>query len=484
MEWSLMYIPPVSMSRPNLIIPFENKMSFFISSSTAKKRSLLIFEIQFPMLLFLRLFKTTRKWKVVTKNKMDNPMFVDEETIPMVHQDEDYDDYNTPNASRIDETSFTEPDTTEATSTLQLRQKVKQDKITALYGHLNVTADPGLADIDRFMIKKKNSKTGNTDMLFLDGNNYWKSLTNKPTGDFLAAKTLREKFGGLNIMKSVLSLDETPSALERSFKAATKLNRELPMDLEIESIPLEELSCLVEDIHVKTREASQNTDLDMREFLGIDKALQSIQGEFLNNASKLAEIDKRIKRDTKKLQEVENDPTYSDEQRQLYRDRLDDLNTEKQARLEILSQNRKDLQTQVARIKQTLEKVLDKNTSLAERIRTLFREQGITIFSILTALSMTISTIVLAITGAFGGGGGTGGSLPKDEGWLGRLADALKRLAGKAVEALPAIAGSVVSAILSFLGKAVGFVAEHTWALIVFAAGLIGVWLIQRIKID
>ena len=182
------------------------------------------------------------------------------------------------------------------------------------------------------------------------------------------------------------------------------------------------------------------------------------------------------------MEEVETDPTYSDEQRQLYRDRLDDLNTEKQARLEILSQNRKDLQTQVARIKQTLEKVLDKNTSLAERIRTLFREQGITIFSILTALSMTISTIVLAITGAFGGGGGTGGSLPKDEGWLGRLADALKRLAGKAVEALPAIVESVVDATLSFLGKAVGFVAEHTWALIVFVVGLIGVWLMQGVQ--
>ena len=42
--------------------------------------------------------------------------------------------------------------------------------------------------------------------------------------------------------------------------------------------------------------------------------------------------DKRIKRDTKKLEEVENDPTYTDEQRQLYRDRLDYLNTEKQAR--------------------------------------------------------------------------------------------------------------------------------------------------------
>ena len=57
------------------------------------------------------------------------------------------------------------------------------------------------------------SKTGKTDLLFLDGDKHWQSLTNKRTGEFLAAKTLREKFGGLNVMKSVLSLDETTSAL-------------------------------------------------------------------------------------------------------------------------------------------------------------------------------------------------------------------------------------------------------------------------------
>ena len=103
---------------------------------------------------------------------------------------------------------------------------------------------------------------------------------------------------------------------------------------------------------------------------------------------------------------------------------------------------------------------------MAEKIRTLFRKQGITIFSILIALSMTISTIVLTNTGAFGGGGGGGGSSRKDEGflnnWLNRLGDALKRLAGKAVETLRTIMESVVDVILSFLGKTVGFVANNT----------------------
>ena len=132
----------------------------------------------------------------------------------------------------------------------------------------------------------------------------------------------------------------------------------------MESIPRMELSSLVEDIHVKTQEASQNTDLDMRVFSGIDKFLQGIF-ELLNNALKLTKINERINKERKKLKEVENDPTFSE-------DRLYDLNIEKQARLEILSQNQKDLQTEAARIKQNLEKVFDKNASLAERIRALF----------------------------------------------------------------------------------------------------------------
>ena len=65
---------------------------------------------------------------------MDNPIFVDEENIPMVHQDdEDYDEYRMPDTSRV-QTSFIEPtDATEPTLTLRLRQKVRRDKINALY---------------------------------------------------------------------------------------------------------------------------------------------------------------------------------------------------------------------------------------------------------------------------------------------------------------------------------------------------------------
>ena len=77
---------------------------------------------------------------------MDNLGF-EEENIPLVQQDDD-NDYRTPDTSRVDETSFIEPDATEATSTLHLRQRLKQDKIVSLYRYLDVTGGPGLADLN------------------------------------------------------------------------------------------------------------------------------------------------------------------------------------------------------------------------------------------------------------------------------------------------------------------------------------------------
>ena len=179
---------------------------------------------------------------------MDNPAFVNEEDIPMAHQDDDYDDYNTPNSSRVDDTLVTVPDTTEATSTLQLRQKVKRDKITALYRHLNVTGDIDLIGLDRFRLTT-DPKQGVTVFNFYNSDR-WVPLT-KQTDNFFASKTLRDRLGGLNTMKNFLAIDKTPPALERSFKAATKLMDEFPTDIEMESIHLEELLSLARKFRLR-----------------------------------------------------------------------------------------------------------------------------------------------------------------------------------------------------------------------------------------
>ena len=74
------------------------------------------------------------------------------------------------------------------------------------------------------------------------------------------------------------------------------------------------------------------------------------------------------------------------------------------------------LRNQITSFKETIVKVLDKDTSLGEKIRTLFREQGITIASILTAVGMAIGVLVEALMPGGGAAVASGDKPPpKDE---------------------------------------------------------------------
>lgn len=94
---------------------------------------------------------------------MENLILVHTENIPLVtHHDEDheedndndYDDYNEPNARRADETTRPSFMDKLATSTEWLRQKVTRDKLVALYRHLSITLDLGLINLDLFNCTK------------------------------------------------------------------------------------------------------------------------------------------------------------------------------------------------------------------------------------------------------------------------------------------------------------------------------------------
>ena len=126
------------------------------------------------------------------------------------------------------------------------------------------------------------------------------------------------------------------------------------------------------------------------------------------------------------------------------------------------------LKSQITSFKETIAKVLDKDTSLGEKIRTLFREEGISVTSILMAIGMAIGVLVEALLP--GGGGAAmasgGGSPPvKDEKglkeWirnkLKALASLLGRLGMKAAEALPGIIWGIISWILNRAKDVVGW---------------------------
>ena len=85
--------------------------------------------------------------------------------------------------------------------------------------------------------------------------------------------------------------------------------------------------------------------------------------------------------------------------------RIDALNDELATRQESINLLKGRLKNQITSFHEMIAKVLDKDTSLAEKLQTLFREQGITIASILRTIGMAIGVLIEALMP--GGGGGT-----------------------------------------------------------------------------
>ena len=169
--------------------------------------------------------------------------------------------------------------------------------------------------------------------------------------------------------------------------------------------------------------------------------------------------------------------------------RIDALNDDLATRHESINILKIRLKSQITSFKETIAKVLDKDTLLGEKIQTLFREQGITIASILTAIGMAIVVLVEALLPGGGGAVTSGGEPPpkNEKGlkeWirskLKALASLLGRLGIKAAEALPGIIGGIISWILNRAKDVVGWVSQNVWALVVGIGGLIYTYMVTR----
>ena len=221
---------------------------------------------------------------------------------------------------------------------------------------------------------------------------------------------------------------------------------------------------------------AQTEGITLRELQGLDKALQRTRGELTNNLAKRTVLDREIAKERRKINEAEDEISKRD-----IKARLKNLEDKRGARLEAASVNKESLRSQINRVKETINKVFKEDTTLGERIRMLFREQGITIVSVLTAFGMIIGVIVEAVIPTTGGGASTPKPPQKDESgvkdWikktLQKLGKLLANLAGKAAAALPGIIGSIVSWLLSATGKVVNWFGNNLWALVVAVVGLL-----------
>ena len=197
--------------------------------------------------------------------------------------------------------------------------------------------------------------------------------------DTLGIRGLREM--GYNITKTNLKPRFVLDLLEKQ--------AELPSSSEIakaDDIELEEIVEKASDIISQIKDVQTDTDdlfeHPLRELLGLEKQLRSIRGSLKVEGAKKVQLEEHIAKERRKLEEFREYPgVYDDAMREDITKQIDDLNDELKVRWESIDLLKGRLKTQITSFKETIAKVLDKDTSLAEKIRTLFREQGITIAS-------------------------------------------------------------------------------------------------------
>ena len=217
--------------------------------------------------------------------------------------------------------------------------------------------------------------------------------------------------------------------------------------------------------------------LKLRELEGLDKELRTISSSLRSAITKSIAKQVDIDKENRKLEKIANDETYLDEQREEVRARLQRFQDEQKAINNQIRILKGQYSNQIYQIRESIMKFLNKEMgTLGERIRTLFKEQGITIVSILTALGMTLGVLIEALLGGpststptsscTSGSDKKGGAREWIKNKLKALSQLLGKLADKASALLPGIIGPIISWILNRAKEVVGWLSQNLWALI------------------
>ena len=339
-----------------------------------------------------------------------------------------------------------------------------------------------------------------------------KNLSIKKTGKPRKASGIFDAMGGKKEAIKIFNIAAKEARTKLNTKEAVALNNmdnNLPSTSEITQATAIEMKDIVESVIDNNEEfidsmkyyretygwMDDSFGYAEREIRGFDKGLKTIRGSLKVAVGKMTETENHIKLEERKLQEIKNNPEiYTDDQRKEVRDRMKNLNDDLTARKEEVDILRGKLKSQITGIRETIAKVLDSDTSLAEKIRTSFREQGVTIAAILTAFGAVVAAIVESLTGSSpsippssstpgGGGGDKKGAKEWIKDQLKALASLLGKLASKAADALPGIIGSIVSWLLSRAKEVVGWLSYNLWALVVGVGGLLYTYMLTRKKL-
>ena len=270
-----------------------------------------------------------------------------------------------------------------------------------------------MKDYVKDLYKKLSENIGETPELFHydyfkleDGEQYYrgsrKPLTTK--GVLKSVGMIADILGKNRLRRLGFNIPVGPITARQAIMP-NKAAEELPSESDITKVDDIELQEIVEkasgiisqikDVQTDTEDLFKHP---LRELLGLDKKLRSIRGSLTVEVAKKVELEEHITKERQKVEEFREYPgVYDDAMKEDITKRIDALNDELATRQKSIDLLKGRLKNQMTSFKETIAKVLDKDTSLGEKIRTLFREQGITISSILTAIGMAIRVLVEAL---------------------------------------------------------------------------------------
>ena len=149
------------------------------------------------------------------------------------------------------------------------------------------------------------------------------------------------------------------------------------------------------EIGVEASTQTETSGLTLGELQGLDRELRMISGSLRSTITKPMAKQVNIDKEKRNLEEIANDETYSDKQREEVRASLPRFRDDQKAINDQIRSLKGRYSNQIYQIRESIKKLLDKETgTLGERIRTLFKEQGAMIVSILTPVGMAIGVLI------------------------------------------------------------------------------------------
>ena len=243
---------------------------------------------------------------------------------------------------------------------------------------------------------------------------------------------------------------------------------------------VQDLRIRIERTQAKIDQLGSNVENES-ELREMQQRIKNYQNDFENAKKEVAALEKQVKTKAKAQKSVDQlraKIAAKESERNTIEARLNDTRTLdelKEQEAELQRQNEEDQavidnedtspsdkqaaegrvaerQEELARLQTQIDE-RERGLPLRERVKEIFKKYGVTVTAIVLAAGVTIGAVIGAITNALRA---TGKALGKG----------LKDIGSKIASALPGLIGSIVSFLFKAAGQAIGFLAEHTWLII------------------